>query len=156
MGVSQIRKYGSNLGVLIMGDRRGLLSGRSLVVVIVLLLFGAMVFKIGSDWGEEKTSQLQNLFPPQYRNESEQAMYESILEQIEKADYCAYADDCIDLWNNTPFPCHIIINKAKITEIQSLIEKYPYKPYVNCGQQPLPSSELLCTTGKCSQQKYIE
>jgi len=74
-----------------------------------------------------------------------------IKSEIEKANYCTTADDCmLAAMGKCPFGCYVYVNKAEAERIKSLIEQYETAPKIRgCEYLCAEMTRVECKDGKC-------
>lgn len=70
---------------------------------------------------------------------------ETILQQIEEANYCTVAEDCVFVGSKCPFGCYIYANTAEATHIQTLVDGFESSCVYSCIQ----SFGVDCVSNKC-------
>ncbi|MFO0756408.1 MAG: hypothetical protein U0359_07950 [Byssovorax sp.] len=70
---------------------------------------------------------------------------QSIRDEIDAANHCTVASDCASAGGACPFGCFILVNKAEVAHIQSLLADWQS----NCAYDCAALKEILCTQGKC-------
>jgi hypothetical protein len=75
----------------------------------------------------------------------------SIKAEIEKANYCATADDCeLAAFSKCPFGCYVYVNKVEANRIVSLIDSYERMPRgYGCAYMCVRIEGVDCQDGKC-------
>jgi hypothetical protein len=67
--------------------------------------------------------------------------------QLDSANYCKVAADCLNVGPACPFGCQVYINKAEETKVNKLLEAYNSKCVYGC----LACPGVECIDGKCEQ-----
>lgn len=71
----------------------------------------------------------------------------NIKSEIEKANYCEVASDCVDAGGKCPFGCYVYVNKNEVEQISKLIQSYDSKCVYGC----LSKTEVICENNKCKE-----
>jgi hypothetical protein len=83
---------------------------------------------------------------------AEQQVYsrEFIENEIDAANYCEAAEDCVLAVQKCPFGCYVLVNSEEVERINSLISAYR----ATCTQTCTQLEEKDCVEGKCEAVFY--
>lgn len=70
---------------------------------------------------------------------------QSIRDEIDAANHCTDASDCVDAGSVCPFGCFILVNKAEVGHIRALLADW----HSNCAFDCAPLGNVICKSGKC-------
>ena len=66
--------------------------------------------------------------------------------QLDEANYCEVANDCISIGQKCPFGCNILVNKEEADIMQ---RKLNALPDTRCTYDCIKISEIVCEENKC-------
>ena len=70
-----------------------------------------------------------------------------IKKEIEKANYCEIAEDCVDVGGKCPFGCFIHVNKNEADRIKNLVDSFDSKCIYDC----MSCFNVECKNNKCTE-----
>lgn len=75
---------------------------------------------------------------------------EEIRDEIEAANYCSRAEDCVDVGGVCPFGCQIPVNEAEADHIRDLLEEWEEAPDGEACMYSCAEPEPIdCVAGEC-------
>ena len=72
-----------------------------------------------------------------------------VREEIEQANYCQEADDCVNLGSHCPFGCYVLVNEAEAVRIMGLIQDYYDQHGEQCMYDCMAISGIDCQAERC-------
>ena len=70
---------------------------------------------------------------------------DEIQEEIDEANHCTTADECVDVGTECPFGCNILVNAAEADRIRAMLEDHQE----SCAYDCLAPTIVTCTAGQC-------
>lgn len=64
---------------------------------------------------------------------------------IDEANYCATADECVDVGSVCPFGCNILVNEAEADRIDRRLGRWPER----CAYDCMAMTAVECVEGQC-------
>jgi hypothetical protein len=71
---------------------------------------------------------------------------EEIQAEIDAANHCEVARDCVNAGGKCPFGCYALVNRAEVDRISSLIDDYPDG---ECEYDCMMLGPVVCVEGRC-------
>jgi hypothetical protein len=68
-----------------------------------------------------------------------------ITHQIDEANYCSVASDCVDAGGKCPFGCYNYVNAVEVERISALLDNYESECVYGCVRCP----QAACIDGSC-------
>jgi hypothetical protein len=69
---------------------------------------------------------------------------------IEAANYCAAAGECVNLGSHCPFGCYVLVNQAEVSDITDRIAEYDESNEgTQCTYSCVAVDGFDCTDGRC-------
>ena len=75
---------------------------------------------------------------------------EYIKAEMDAANYCETAEDCVETDTKCPIGCYNIVNKAELDRINQLVNDFKQ----TCFQTCTPLAEFVCDNNKCMPTLY--
>lgn len=74
---------------------------------------------------------------------------DEVLAEIEAANHCEAAGDCVDLGSQCPFGCWILVNAEEADAVQAAIDAWYDAGNQPCDYSCAPRGEIQCDGGRC-------
>lgn len=124
-----------------MSNLRFIITALSFLVILALYAFAYVILSPQTVENESEKSASESMALTDTDLNSEQQF---LFDQIQLANYCDTADDCIDAGNFCPISCQNFVNRNRVADIMSLMSRFDQTCLNECAV-----AQPKCSNNRC-------